>query len=339
MDAGTKLGEFIERFINTRSDIKESTRTVWKRCHKHLVRFFGADRLIATIDTGEAKDFRQHLLSRDMVENTVRKMCSVASQFFSDAADRGIVVTNPFHNKAIPRTTRENRSRDFFITREMAYRVLEACPNAEWRLLFALSRFGGLRCPSEHLAMKWADVRWDQERIIVSSPKTEHHEGKSQRVIPLFPELRPYLLAAWEEAGEKSEFVISRYRSAESNLRTQLIRIINSAGLASWPKTFHNLRASRETELAESFPMHVVCAWIGNNPVIASKHYLQVTDDHFSRAVDAMQIGAETDETKEKRNQEGLQETSDFPAYSSQFRFKPRPGMVTTGLEPATFCV
>ena len=31
--------------------------------------------------------------------------------------------------------------------------------------------------------------------------------------------------------------------------------------------------------------MHVVCRWIGNSQPIAAKHYLQVTDEHFSRAV------------------------------------------------------
>jgi hypothetical protein len=31
--------------------------------------------------------------------------------------------------------------------------------------------------------------------------------------------------------------------------------------------------------------MHVVCAWIGNSQAVAAKHYLQVTDDHFSKAV------------------------------------------------------
>ena len=29
----------------------------------------------------------------------------------------------------------------------------------------------------------------------------------------------------------------------------------------------------------------MVCDWIGNTEAIASKHYLQVTDDHFSKAV------------------------------------------------------
>jgi len=48
---------------------------------------------------------------------------------------------------------------------------------------------------------------------------------------------------------------------------------------------FHNLRASRETELAERFPIHVVVAWLGNTPEIARRHYLQVTDHHFEQAL------------------------------------------------------
>jgi hypothetical protein len=47
---------------------------------------------------------------------------------------------------------------------------------------------------------------------------------------------------------------------------------------------FHNLRASRETELAAQFPIHVVCAWIGNTEMIAAKHYLQVTDEYYEQA-------------------------------------------------------
>ena len=52
-----------------------------------------------------------------------------------------------------------------------------------------------------------------------------------------------------------------------------------------WPKLFQNLRSPRETELADDFPMHVVCQWIGNSQLIAAKHYLQVTDDHFTKAL------------------------------------------------------
>ena len=50
------------------------------------------------------------------------------------------------------------------------------------------------------------------------------------------------------------------------------------------------MRASRETELAKDYPVHVVTAWLGNTPRSAMKHYRQVTDDDFERAA---QGGAE----------------------------------------------
>jgi hypothetical protein len=137
---------------------------------------------------------------------------------------------------------------------------------------------------SEILGLRWEDVNWEAERVTIRSPKTEHQEGKEQHVIPLLPELRPHLEEAWEFAEEGTEYVITRYRESNVNLRTQLIRIIERAGLTPWPKLFHNLGATRETELAEQFPAHVVTAWIGQSEQIAAKHYLQVTDDHLAKA-------------------------------------------------------
>src|SRR5206468_223950 len=109
---------------------------------------------------------------------------------------------------------------------------------------------------------------------------------------PLFPELRPYLLDVFEQAEEGTEYVITRYRQANVNLRTQLNRIIDNAGLKPWPKLFHNLRATRQTELAERYPIHVVCAWLGNSRAVAQEHYLQVTDAHFTQAVEDPSVKA-----------------------------------------------
>ena len=83
------------------------------------------------------------------------------------------------------------------------------------------------------------------------------------------------------------------------NLRTQLLRIIAKAGLTPWPKLFQNLRSTRETELAENNPLHVVVAWLGNSQLIAAKHYLQVTDEHFTQATtqNPTQSGAEIGES------------------------------------------
>jgi len=286
------LGEFTSSYIEKRASEKESTRTVWRRCRSLLLAHFGESASLQSIGVGEAKDFRLWMLKEGnqkspgtgLQENTVRKMCSVAAQFFADAKDRTLVQSNPFTHKDIPRTTRENRTRDHFVTRDDAEAVLKACPDSQWRLLFALSRYGGLRCPSEHLSLQWKDVDWEAGRFLVWSPKTEHHEGKESRMVPLFPELLPCLQAAYSEAGNRNGFVITKYRSTEANLRSQLRKIVRRAGLEPWPKIFHNLRASRETELAAEFPIHVVCAWIGNSPVVAARHYLTVTESDFAKA-------------------------------------------------------
>jgi hypothetical protein len=63
-----------------------------------------------------------------------------------------------------------------------------------------------------------------------------------------------------------------------------LYRYLRRAGLPCWPKPFVNMRSSRQTELAEFFPEHVVAAWLGNSPTVARAHYLQVTDAHFRQA-------------------------------------------------------
>ena len=54
------------------------------------------------------------------------------------------------------------------------------------------------------------------------------------------------------------------------------------AGLTEWPDVLKNLRKTRQTELTNYFPQHVVCAWLGNSERVAEKHYLHVTDGHMA---------------------------------------------------------
>ncbi len=116
----------------------------------------------------------------------------------------------------------------------------------------------GCALPTETLKLQWTDVLWDQDKMRVTAAKTEHHPGKGERWVPIFPELRPFLDKAWEEATEGAVYVISRTRDAKVNWRTTLLKIIRRAGLTPWTKPFQNMRATRETELADQFPAHVV---------------------------------------------------------------------------------
>ncbi len=290
------------------------------------------------IAPGDADRWRIYLIEQKLGDNTVRRRSGIAKQYFKAAIREKLIESNPFED--LVASVQGNASRSHFIDRETTEKVLEACPNAEWRLIFALSRYGGLRCPSEHLGLTWDDVDWDQGRLTIHSPKTEHHSGRESRQIPLFPELRPHLEAVFDQAEEGSTHVITQYRRSNVNLRTQLLKILRRAGVDQWPKLFHNLRASRQTELVETFPSHVVCAWIGNSEAVAKKHYLQVTDENFEKALqNALQYPSETasKEVQEKNGSE--QKARNYPGLpldSASYTSLEKTGVGDTGLEPVT---
>ena len=185
-------------------------------------------------------------------------------------------------------------SRKQYLPAEDVEKVIGFCPDAEWRLIIALSRFAGLRCPSETLKMKWSDVDWEQNRMTVHSKKTAK-QGKPHRMIPIFTKLRLYLEEAFEAAEEGVEHIIGRYRDSETNLRTQLHRYIRKAGLEPWQRAFHQMRASCQTDLERHHGLHAAAAWLGNSPSVAAEHYLSVHPDAFAAASGAggATVGAE----------------------------------------------
>lgn len=280
------LGKLIADFIEQHPTKKEQTKVTMRHAERNMVACFGYDMPLRKLTPADGDAFRAYLLKpkkqggAGLNENTACRRCKIAKQFLRSAVRRGLLVLNPFAD--LGGTVRGNKARMYFVTRAEAEKVLKVCPDLEWKLIFALSRFGGLRCPSEHLGLRWSDIDWEHDKFLVHSPKTEHHRGGESRWVPIFPELRPLLTEAFE-LPDGAEYVINRYRD-HKNLGVQFARIIKAAGLTPWPKLFHNLRATRQTELAADHPLHVACGWIGNKAAIAAEHYLTVTDDDFARA-------------------------------------------------------
>ena len=64
-------------------------------------------------------------------------------------------------------------------------------------------------------------------------------------------------------------------------------RLIALLGIKPWPKLFHNLRASRESELCDEYPLATVCQWLEHRPQVGVAHYLVYPDKDasFQRAI------------------------------------------------------
>ena len=324
-----RLGAFLDAYLKDRDDLKPNSQLVYGHTRRTLVEFFGAEKPLREITEYDAERWQRYLGRQGLSKATVRKRTANAKVFFRVAVKQKMIPANPFQE--LKSTSVGNDERQYFVSRQEAEKVLDACPDAQWRLIFALCRYGGLRCPSEVLALTWPDVNWEQSRILIHSPKTEHHEGKESRVIPMFPELAPHLREVFEQAEPGTEHVITRYRQANVNLRTQLQRILKRAGLKPWPRLFQNLRSSRETELVEDYPLHVVTAWIGNSKAIAAKHYLQLRDADFDRAAGTLrdedgaaqnpaQYPAVWGGNEQQETQVGQDENADFPLVTADYR-------------------
>ena len=168
------------------------------------------------------------------------------------------------------------------MTPEQAALVLEACPDAEWRAIFSLARFGGMRS-SEILCLRWEHIVWSDNRIRV--PGSKGRQGlKRMRDLPIFDELAVALRELQSERPKQDGQIILSYSTGD-NMRTQMARIIAAAGVSDWERPFQNLRSTRSTELAAmGVPIQNFCRWLGHSPKVALEHYLQVQTRDFDRA-------------------------------------------------------
>ena len=129
-----------------------------------------------------------------------------------------------------------------------------------------------------------------------------------------------------------------------ANLRTTFGKIVRRAGLQPRPRLFHNLRASRETELVEIYPVQVVTSWLGNTPSVAMRHYLMTTDEHFDAAVrgtpespqKAAQSAHAMKRTEPQTTWAAHEKTPVLPGFASGCDSTLPPEMAGTGFEPAT---
>lgn len=279
----SSLSKWLDRYFETRTDIKPGTMTTYKQVTASLTEYFGKDKPIDQITEFDAEAWVRWMRgTKKLAKATARRRSGHARMIFRAARKARLVPVNVFEDLVC--TVPGNKARARFIDRETVNKIMEHCPDEQWKLIVGLARFGGVRVPSEIIPLKWQDIDWAGGRFLVHSCKTEGYEGHETRYTPLFPELQPLLRAVRRTCPVGEPRVITRYTPENVNLRTQFTRIIRAAGLEPWPRLFNNLRSTRHTELAHEWPEYVVCEWLGHEDKIARKHYCQTRDEDFVQA-------------------------------------------------------
>lgn len=169
--------------------IKERTAVRYGNQLTPLKAFFGQVDDIHKLTVGDGKRFLNHLHTikkpdgSHYAQNTIHKMLKTPRQVFTYAVDNKMMEENILAGVKVGETIDEDRVVE--ISEELASQMIDQA-NTEYKMVIALARWGGLRCPSELSELKWADFDWGNGKFLVRSPKTEH-QGKAQRLVPIFP--------------------------------------------------------------------------------------------------------------------------------------------------------
>ena len=287
------VGELLDEFLaNAPSPVTEAA---YRQATDSLRAFLGAGKPVNAVTAADADRWRKYLATSTNARKigdetpiapaTQAKRIAVAKAIFRAAVRWEIVAKSPFEH--LRPGSQENPARAHYVTVQATRAILKACPSTEWKMIFGLARYAGLRCPSELVGLRWVDYHQDVGRLIVRSPKTARHAGHGSRPVPVCPELRAILNEGWHAAEEGAVAILPGVRDGRVNLRKGLERIVEAAGLTPWPRLFQNLRSSLATDWAQTYPAHEVARWLGHSVTVAAKHYVQ------DRNFDAVARGGE----------------------------------------------
>jgi len=264
-----------------KKDGKPATMVSYRSCQKHFFEVFLPTDFIETITPNRLLEWKSALRVK-YKEASVATHLKVVRTVLNWAVKQEWLPKSPMTGISIGRFI--NRDNDRIITKEECAKLLDACPNQEWRVIIALLRIGALR-PSEIKLLRWRDILWEQNRFLVHSPKTERYARHSKRYVPLFQKLRQELeLLRQSNAAADDAFVIQCLPKRSSMRYHTLETICNDAGLGKIARHCDNMRMSRSNEIREKYGEAKESRWIGHSKKVMMDHYFCLTDKDFSEA-------------------------------------------------------
>ena len=293
-DTVGSVGGLCNYFLdNFSEDISDASVAKYEETVDRINCFFGTNTRLTAVSIGDVEEYQRWLKSSGkkkggpLADSSADNLLSRSKTIFKKAENKGWIDRSPFSE--VKTSVCSNPDNFYFVSAEEFAAVdskIKAGPGsaariAECRLVFALGRWGGLRCPSEPKSLLWDWIDFDNDRFKVFSVKNKRFKAKQYREVPIFPELRPFLDEMRINATDK-EYVCPILRTNNKNAFRKMIK--SAIGPDCWPRLFQNLRATRSNEIERQFGPKIESAWIGHGQRVAETNYFAVSDADFDRA-------------------------------------------------------
>lgn len=226
------LGGAITAYLEAREgELKPESLRKLRQTEAKLLACFDPGTPLRKLNAADATSWRASLREQGLSEVAIKTHSGNAKSLLAEAVRRKLIEDNPFAAlKSGPTPSGYTR----YVTPEEMEAVIGVCPDAQWRLLFGLARYAGLRIPSESHRLTWADVDFDRARLTVRSPKTERYAGHERRVVPITPRLMTLLQERFEEAGD-GEHPLVMVGSTGAVIR-RVRKLCTQAGVQPWER-------------------------------------------------------------------------------------------------------
>jgi integrase len=297
----TCRGYITDWLENVKSDVDPST---WRSYEMIVTGFLDnlgarADKQIEDITPGDIRKWRDDLKSKGLSATTVNGHMKVLRIPFKRAHDLGHIPVNVCSPKAVSavRDHAEDAQKDVFTPEQLAA-LIDAAPTEDWRGLILCGYFTGLRL-SDCAELRWGSVDMGKQILTVKTRKTGtkvvmpihtrfmswlRKQTRGIEKAPVFPTL------AGVGTGGKSG-LSTRFRRImdDAKIKGRLLREANGAGRSRSSLTFHSLRYSFNSALANAgVPQEIRQRLTGHASAEMNQHYTRHEIETLRAAVEKL---------------------------------------------------
>lgn len=272
------LRQLVDEFVAKKEkEVATLTYGDWERVGDLLVETLG-DAPVSEVDEDVTRDAR-HKIADVFACSTLDKRLSSFKAFFEFGVSEGYIRTNPM-DWHLGKTA--DGAEKTYVTESQIEDLIKVAPSEEWKRLLAISRYCGIRVPSEFRQMKWSHVDRENKWITIFSPKTRNHSRGEKRRCPFFRELQPHLVQPFD--AKLGDYVFPMLRRNKS-MYQPLHSMMQMLGREPWPRFFNSNRSSRITDLLKVASITNVARWVGNSPKVILQNYAEALDSEAARLV------------------------------------------------------
>jgi len=275
----TTLDRFIEEVFWPWALVNYSTPRQSHWSHVSAVKEFFCKTKLSEITPMQIENFKQHRINtatkggQARKPGTVNRDLGTLSRMLSMARDNGLITKNP---SSRVRRLRDQNERARFLTLEEQEKLLAVMVGRyanRVRPIFILAVNTGMR-RGEMLNLKWSDVNWERNVIVVRKTKTGF-----VRSIPINQPVAEVLKTLLREIGSEKVFSISP-RTLWSAFQT----LTNRAGIKDL--RFHDLRHTFATRLSDAgADPFTIADILGHRNLSMTRRYTHVLESNRQRAL------------------------------------------------------